>query len=80
MLKSIFNKPWYESLTAWGVVLLGAVQAAEQVGMVPAGTSSGGAEAVQGLAGAVAAAVNYAGALLVILGLRKAANPPAPTA
>ena len=86
----IFNgifggKPWYQSWTARGAAVLGVVFTAEQFGLVEPGTSNqiseglvaAGGEITQGTnvyANHFAEIANAAGALLVILGLRKAAN------
>ncbi len=62
MFEKIFgDKPWYKSMTAWGLIALGAAEAAVQSGLLPAG---------------VAIYVTYAGTAAVALGLRKAATAP----
>lgn len=78
MFSNLFSgKSWFQSLTGWGVVLLGTVHAAEQAGLVAPGTSVMSNQAAQGAtdlvsqAGAVASA---AGALATALGVRKAAG------
>lgn len=59
-LKKLFGgKPWYNSVTAWALLLLGAAEIAVQVGIVPEGAMS---------------LVVRAGELAVALGIRKAAT------
>ena len=60
LFKNLFgDKPWYESVTAWALLFLGAAEIAVQVGLVPAG--------------AIALVVRL-GELAVALGIRKAAT------
>ena len=66
------RKNWFQSLTAWGLILFGAAQAAEQTGVLPPGTSANGQETTN----AIVAAVTSIGALLAALGIRKAATAP----
>ncbi len=62
MFEKIFgDKPFYKSLTAWGLILLGAAEAAVLSGLIPP---------------EFAKFVTYAGAAAVALGLRKAATSP----
>ena len=62
MFNKIFgDKPWYKSLTAWGLIVLTAAEGAVQSGLLPPG---------------LATYVAYAGAAAVALGLRKAATSP----
>jgi hypothetical protein len=65
MLNKLFNKNWYESLTAWGVILYGAAGGAEQVGVAPTGTAEGLLDLAQALGG-----------ILMVLGIRRAATAP----
>lgn len=60
LFKNIFGgKPWYESLTAWGLVLLVAAESALQSGLIPSEAATW---------------VTYAGSIAVALGIRKAAT------
>ncbi len=60
MFEKIFgDKPWYKSLTAWGLVVLGAAEAAVLGGLIPP---------------EFAKYVTYVGAAAVTLGIRKAAT------
>lgn len=68
MFAGIFgDKPWFKSLTAWGLVIFAvvpvAVRAAEQAGLLPAGVG----DTVDSIAAKL-------GPVLAGLGLRKAAN------
>lgn len=77
MFASIFGKPWYRSLTAWGTFGLGVVQLAETSGLIAEGTSVLSQHAVagaQGVADQLASLASQAAALVTVLGLRKAAN------
>jgi hypothetical protein len=66
MLKNLFGaKNWYESLTAWGLILVGATSGAEQGGLVPPGTAQSLVTFAQSIGG-----------VLVVLGVRKAATAP----
>ena len=65
MLSKIFNKNPTESLTFWGLVLMGIVQTLEATAVVPPGTGAG-----------LVAVAEKLGGLLVILGIRRAANSP----
>lgn len=65
------GKKWFQSLTAWGLIVLGAGQAAEQTGVLPPGTTAQGQET----SNALVALINSVGGLLTVLGLRRAANP-----
>ena len=56
------GKEWHTSWTAWGVIVWGAVQAAEGSGLMPTGLSSSAVGLVEGLA-----------QLAMVLGIRKAA-------
>ena len=66
------GKPWFKSMTVWGVVLLGSVEAAERTGLVPDGTHRGVSSALAN----ASALVQAIGGLLVVLGLRRAATAP----
>lgn len=57
------GKKWYESLTSWGTILIAVFQGLEQAGAVIPGTT-----------GQVNEVGTIVGALLVALGLRKAAG------
>ena len=54
-------KPWYESFTAWGLILISTLQGVEAVGWVPPGTAESVVTFGQSLGG-----------VMVVLGLRKA--------
>lgn len=84
-LKRLFGgKEWFRSMTAWGLVIIGAVRSAEGMGLVPAGTSDlmdstarGALEGGQAVVASTGNLVQNIGALLVVLGLRKAATAKA---
>ena len=63
MFANIFGKPWHESLTAWGLILVVASRAAETSGLLPLGVT----EAALTLADSI-------GQVLIVLGIRKAAG------
>lgn len=66
MSSSIFGgKPWYESLTAWGVILISVLEGVEAAGLVP-----------PGLGESVIALGQSLGGVLAVLGIRKAATAP----
>ncbi len=65
MLFNIFGKNWYQSFTAWGVVLFSAAKGAEQTGLLPPGVADSLLDFGQAI-----------GAMLIALGIRKAANSP----
>ena len=66
MFTNMFGgKPWFESLTAWGLVLIAVAKVAEKAGVLPEGTES----ALVGLGESL-------GPLLVVLGIRKASTAP----
>lgn len=62
------DKPWFKSLTVWGLILFGAGTAAEGAGALPPGTSDQAQSAVASLA----SALNEIGLLLAGLGMRRA--------
>ncbi len=64
------GKKWWESMTAWGAIIFGAVQAAETTGAVPVGTAAEG----QGVIVQMTALAESIGALLMALGIRRAAS------
>lgn len=64
------DKPWFKSLTGLGAALFAAVQVLEQTGMVAPGAAAGGADT----SGAIVTLVESISALLVVLGIRRAAN------
>jgi len=66
MFTNLFGgKPWFESLTMWGLILIAMAKAAETAGVLPSGTEA----ALVGLGDSL-------GPLLVVLGIRKAATAP----
>ena len=77
-MNAIFNKPWTKSLTAWGVVIYAGIGSAQGSGLLPEGTAetvSAAMASATEVAGSIADTLQGVGALLVVLGLRKAANP-----
>lgn len=70
MLENLFGgKPWFKSVTAWGIVIFAAGSAAA-TGACEVGLLSTSACAT------VMSIVKWTGGILVTLGLRKAATAP----
>lgn len=74
---SIFGKPWFKSMTAWGLVGYGGIGSAQAMGLIPQGTAetvSGAMSSATEAMGSLADALQGLSAGLIALGIRRAAN------
>ncbi len=69
------SKPWYQSLTAWVLVILASLGAVEQVGGLPVGTTVETESALEGLLGALHGGMLSFLSLIGLYGRSKAKGP-----